>query len=143
MEMPGRPDLPAGARQPPRASSVPVASAAPRSRFRTARHVFADGVSVAAGGERLLSNLVRVPHVKHLRATFLQRAVRRLLARIAGGRLELMRLGWEARDGTDLGDCINSWAETLRPTMPLYPSDFRGVTPALARLPTTMSLLAR
>ena len=66
----------------------PVASAAPRDGPRPSRHVFADGARVAAGRHRLRGNLPGVPHVGHLRAPLLQRAVGGLPAHVPRLRVE-------------------------------------------------------
>ena len=71
------PTRPTAAR--PRSSPppVPLASAAPRDGPRPSCHVFTDGARVAAGRHRLRGNLPGVPHVGHVRAPLLQRAVGR------------------------------------------------------------------
>ncbi len=77
---------------------VPFASAAPGDDGdgpRSSRHVSADGVRLAAGRHRLLGNLPGVPHVGHLRAPLLQRAVGLLPARVP--RLRIERAGLAPR----------------------------------------------
>ena len=74
---------------------VSVASAAPRDGPRSSRHVFTDGARVAAGRHRLLGDLPGVPHVGHLRALLLQRAVGLLPARVP--RLRIERAGLAPR----------------------------------------------
>ena len=72
-----------------------VASAAPRDGPRSSRHVFADGARVAAGRDRLLGNLPRVPRLGHLRAPLLPLAVGGLPSRVP--RLRVERAGLAPR----------------------------------------------